>query len=87
MPTHIPSNVVILACCAGSYGTLEPLCAVLFHPILQHQRGHSTSGVKHQRGQAPAGSGLTFGHELNKKSVDGYLFKRTREESVSKCQT
>ena len=51
MPTHIPLNVVILACCAGRYGTFEPLCAVLFHPILQHQRGHSTSGVKHQRGQ------------------------------------
>jgi hypothetical protein len=34
MSTHIPLNVVILACCAGRYGTLAPLCAVLFHHIL-----------------------------------------------------
>jgi hypothetical protein len=38
-------------------------------------------------GSAPAGSGLTFRHELNKKSVDGCYVERTREEFVSKCQT
>jgi hypothetical protein len=41
----------------------------------------------YQRGHVPAGSGLTFRHELNKKSVDGCFVERTREEFVSKCQT
>jgi hypothetical protein len=34
-----------------------------------------------------AGSGLTFGHELSKKSIYGCPSKGTKEEFESECQT
>jgi len=45
MPTHIPLNVVILACCARRDGTLARLCAVRFHFILRPRNAVSRAAL------------------------------------------
>ena len=44
--------------------------------------------MKQEQGQLQEqGSGLAFGHELNKKPTHECPDEGTKEESVSKCQT